>query len=108
MEPQHGPVTTRDGDRRRNDAVNRVLHAIQRRHPATAPVRSAWRPRRIWFATSPVGGQYLRKKCHEYGLHHGHLRDLAGRVRRPTWCDATIRRPAGRAEVIRFTEAVEQ
>ena len=52
-------------DRGRHDsAVDGVLHAVQRQHPATGGVRPAGCPRRIRTRQSPVGRRRLRPKRH--------------------------------------------
>jgi hypothetical protein len=48
---------------------------------------------------------FLRQKSDEHGFHHGHVRDVASRPRRPPRCAAPIRRPYGGAEMMRFTGA---
>ena len=86
-----GPIGTTVDRRRRDSAVDGVLHAVQRQHPAAGSVWPSRRPRRIRTQPSSVGCRRVRAKPHEHGLHHGDLRDGAHGVWRTSWPLASVR-----------------
>ena len=91
MDRRHWPIATTVDRGRRDSAVDGVLHAVQRPHPATESVWSAGRSRRIRTRPSSVGGRRVRAKPHEHGLRHGDLRNGAHGVWRTSWTLASVR-----------------
>ena len=91
VERRHRPIETTVDRGRRDGAVDGVLHAVQRQHPATGSIWPSRRPRRIRTQPSSVGCRRVRPKPHEHGLHHGDLRDAAHGLWRTSWTLASVR-----------------
>ena len=88
---RHRPIETTVDRGRHDGAVHGVLHAVQRRHPATASVWPARRARRIRPQPSPVDSRRVRPKPHEHGLRHGDVRDGTDRLWRTSRAFAAVR-----------------
>ena len=91
VDRRHRPLASTVHLCRVDGAVDGVLHAVQRQHPAADSVWPARRPGRIRPWPSPVDGRRLRPKSHEHGLRHGNLRHAAQRICRTSWTLAPVR-----------------
>ena len=61
-------------------AIDGVLHAVQRHHPAPGSIWHSGRPCRIRPKRSPVGCQRVLAKPHGHQLRHGNFRDASDGV----------------------------